>query len=135
MVPYIGFKQTIVPFKCPPRFAGTRGYTLKQSLKLASNGIFSFSTAGLKIPLFFGVVVLIVTFAYFFGALLLVFMGKTHVVPGWMSLVALICLSIGLQLTSIGIFGLYIGNVYMEIKGRPLYFVQNKITFPAPENS
>jgi hypothetical protein len=102
---------------------------------LASNGIFSFSTAGLKIPLLFGVVALIVTCAYFFGALLLVVMGKTHVVPGWTSLVALIFLSIGLQLTSIGIFGLYIANIYMEIKGRPLYFVQNKITFPAPENS
>src|SRR6185312_6656095 len=56
MVPYIGFRQATLEFDCPPRFAGQRSYTLRKSLKMAEDGLLSFSDIGLKLPFFLGLV-------------------------------------------------------------------------------
>ena len=128
-VPYIGFNQVDLPFDCPPRFAGVRSYTLRQSLRLASNGIFSFSTIGLKLPFYFGTMVILIVFAYFVAAGVLHFSGKTEFKPGWLSLAALITLSMGLQMFFLGMYGLYLGKIFVEVKSRPGYFIRKKIGF------
>ena len=128
-VPYIGFKQVELPFDCPPRFAGQRSYTLRQSLRLASNGIFSFSTFGLKLPFYFGAFMVVLVLAYFATVGVMLLMGRTEVVPGWLSLAALLFLSLGLQLFFLGMFGSYLGKVFMEVKRRPGYFVRRSVGF------
>jgi dolichol-phosphate mannosyltransferase len=55
---------------------------------------------------------------------MLVATGRSQLEHGWLSLAALIVLSMGLQLTFLGMLGLYIGKIFMEVKGRPLYFVE-----------
>lgn len=124
-IPYIGFKQTYLTFDCPPRFAGNRSYTLRQSLKLASNGLLSFSTFGLKVPFLLGLGVMGIVGLYGAVSVALILGGKVHLMEGWLSLAALICLNIGLQLTFIGMMGLYIGKIFIEVKNRPLYFVES----------
>jgi glycosyltransferase involved in cell wall biosynthesis len=128
-VPYIGFKQTELSFECPPRFAGHRSYTLRQSMRLASNGIFSFSTFGLKLPFYFGSAIVGLIVAYFFVAGILHLTGRADFAPGWLSLVALMFLSLGLQLFFLGMFGLYLGKVFLEVKARPRYFVRRFVGF------
>ena len=128
-VPYIGFNQVELPFDCPPRFAGQRSYTLRQSIRLASNGIFSFSTFGLKLPFYFGAALVLFVFGYFATVGVMFLIGKTEIVPGWLSLAALLFLSLGLQLFFLGMFGLYLGKVFVEVKRRPGYFVRRSVGF------
>lgn len=128
-VPYIGFNQVELPFECPPRFAGQRSYTLRQSFRLASNGIFSFSTFGLKLPFFFGAGIVGLVLAYFLVAGILFLTGNAEFAPGWLSLAALMLLSLGVQLFFLGMFGLYLGKVFLEVKSRPQYFVQKRVGF------
>jgi dolichol-phosphate mannosyltransferase len=129
MVSYIGFNQTTVEFDCPPRFAGNRSYTFLQSLRLAVNGILSFSTLGLKIPLIVGFGIISIVLAYFAVSAVLIATGMTPYEHGWASVVALIFLSIGLEFTFLGMFGLYLGKIFTEIKQRPLYFVRDSVGF------
>ena len=128
-VPYIGFRQTTITFDCQPRYAGTRSYTLKQSLRLASSGLMSFSTFGLKIPLLLGIIVLLMVLGYASLATILIMTGRTPLIEGWLSLAVLMCLNLGLQLTFLGMLGIYIGKIFIEVKGRPLYFVDETFGF------
>ncbi len=128
-VPYIGFKQTELSFECPPRFAGHRSYTLRQSMRLASNGIFSFSTFGLKLPFYFGAGIVVIVLFYFLTVGVLLMLGKTDLVTGWLSLAALLILSLGVQLFFLGMFGLYLGKIFLEVKQRPCYFVKRSVGF------
>lgn len=128
-VPYIGFKQTTLRFDCPPRFAGTRSYTLRQSLQLASNGLMSFSTFGLKVPLLIGIFILFLVLVYGGLSAALIMTGRAHLIEGWLSLVVLMCLNLGVQLTFLGMIGLYVGKIFIEVKGRPLYFVDQTFGF------
>jgi glycosyltransferase involved in cell wall biosynthesis len=123
-IPYIGFRQTFISFQCPPRFAGERSYTFRQSLRLASNGLLSFSTFGLKVPFLLGLLIMGIVGIYGVTSALLLFLGKVHLMEGWLSLALLLCLNIGLQLTFMGMIGLYIGKIFIEVKGRPLYFIE-----------
>lgn len=135
MINYIGFSQTIIPFTCPSRFAGERSYTVRQSLKLAANGIFSFSNAGLKIPLYMGIAVLAILTLYILTSLGLYFFGILHFASGWFSIISILFLSLGLQLLSFGIFGLYLAKIYQEIQNRPLYFIDETTkTFTSLDN-
>jgi len=127
LVPYIGFRQTVIPYNCEQRFAGSRSYTLRKSFNLAVDGIFSFSTVGLKLPLFLGAMVMGIALLYFFGSVALHLLGYAEMEKGWTSIITLIILSLGLNLTFIGVFGFYIGKIASEIKGRPEYFISDVV--------
>ena len=127
MVPYIGFNQTTLEFDCPPRFAGERSYTLRKSMTLAYHGLLSFSDAGLKVPLVAGLLILAVTVVYVIASLVLFARGNSELAKGWASLVSLALLSLGLQLVFTGMFGLYLGKIFLEVKRRPIYFVKRTV--------
>ena len=122
-VSYIGFKQTNVEFECPERFAGQRSYTFRQSFALASNALLSFSTAGLSLPFFLGLASLCVVVLYVAVCGYLIWAGVFALSAGWLSLFTLGLLSLSLQLITTGIFGLYLGKIFLEVKQRPNYFV------------
>lgn len=111
MVPWVGFKSAPVEFNREERYAGETHYPLKAMIKLASNAIFSFSTKPLvMINYLAGVVLLLSIFSFL-----------------RLNLISATILFVGsLQLLAIGIVGAYIGRIYEEAKGRPLYTIKDK---------
>jgi glycosyltransferase involved in cell wall biosynthesis len=127
MVAWVGFSQTAVQFKRPPRAAGTTKYPLRKMIKFAWTAACSFSTAPLRISLFFGVIVAMFGLATGAWAIFTKLFGQTE--PGWTSLMAVTCLVGGAILFSIGVLGEYIGRIFEQAKGRPLYIVSTRANF------
>ena len=133
MFSWVGFRQTGVPYACPPRFAGRSKYTPGKMLRLASDGIFSFSNLPLKFALRLGYVVSLLAIAFGATAIGARFFG--FVVPGWASLVVVTTFLGGFQLIVLGVIGEYVGRVYDEVRHRPLYFVRDMHGFGDQEAS
>lgn len=118
---WLGFQQTAVKFKREPRFAGDVKYTFGKSLALAVNGLVSFSKVPLRLSTYVG---LLSAIAAIFMVLLVlywrIFVPHSPLTGFTIILVAIFFLG-AVQLVSIGILGEYIGRIYEEVKGRPLY--------------
>lgn len=124
MVSFIGFNQTAVQFDRDERHAGETGYPLKKMLKFAADGIFSFSSAPLKLISSVGYWV---AFLSFVGILYAIFMKLffPHItIEGWTFMVIAILFIGGVQMIMLGVLGSYIGRIYTESQNRPLYMVQ-----------
>ena len=131
LVQYIGFRQTVLEFQCPPRFAGKAKFSFRRLLALAADGIFSFSTLPLKLPFYLGTLVLAIFFLLFLVAFGLVVTGHLDLPPGWGYLFTGIVLTFAVQLIFIGIVGLYIARIFHEVKRRPHHFVARSCGFAA----
>lgn len=128
LVSWLGFKQTSVDFIREERFAGETKYPLKKMLKFAADAITSFSYKPLKIATFVGLFVSLLSFAYLvFVIFQAVF--TTWTVSGWSSLIAVSLFFNGVILIILGIMGEYIGRIYDEAKGRPIYIISEKVGF------
>lgn len=134
LVPFVGFKTTSISFDVQKRFAGKRKYNFKQSMRLASDGLFSFSDFALKIPFYIGGLAFALMLGYLFFTLIdYVFFGGTFV-KGWTSVIAILTFSISIQLIFMGVIGVYIGKIFFEVKRRPVYFTSDKVgTFNGSE--
>lgn len=135
---WCGFRQTSVEFERSARAAGEPQYTFRKSLKLALDGLFSFSAAPLRLATWLGLWVS--TFAFLgaiFTFLLKVFerqFARIGLEPGphGVSTVVISILFLGgVQLICIGILGEYIGRIYDEVKRRPLFIIQDSCGFTA----
>lgn len=126
LMPTIGHKTATVNDTISEREAGKSKYTLKKMLKLATDGIFSFSTTPISLILGGGIAFLLV----FIGIIIyiIVSLATGHFVPGWASLMASIWLIGGFLTFSLGIIGEYIGKIYIEVKDRPLYHIEEVLT-------
>ena len=129
---WVGFRQKGIPYERDPRLAGRTKWSYWKLWNLALEGITSFTIAPLKIATYVGFVSAAAAFVY--GAVIVV---RTLVfgrdVPGYPSLMTVILLLGGLQLMALGIIGEYLGRVFNEQKGRPLYFTQAVHRARAPE--
>lgn len=118
---WVGFPQTAIKFEREQRFAGEVKYTFAKSLALAVNGLVSFSKVPLRLSTYVG---LLAAVAAIFMALLVIywriFVPHSPLTGYTIILVAIFFLG-AVQLVSIGILGEYIGRIYEEVKGRPLY--------------
>lgn len=128
MIPWIGFNQEAVPYKRAARFAGTTKYPLRKMLKLAFDGITSFSNAPLHTAYLFGLSVAGVCFAYLVWVICKVIFFGGFPVGGWSSLMVAVLFLGSVQLITIGILGEYIGRIYDEVKGRPLFIIDKKMS-------
>ncbi|MCX6133080.1 MAG: glycosyltransferase family 2 protein [Ignavibacteriales bacterium] len=126
LIGWLGFSTIGVPYTADPRAAGTSKYTVGKMMKLAFNGIISFSAAPLHAVTYLGLFASIVGFLYGMYSLYVRFFTN-DTVQGWTSLVIVILFLGGVQLISIGILGEYLIRVYDETKRRPLYIVRNAI--------
>lgn len=128
LVSWLGFRQTGVRFVRQERFAGQTKYPLRKMLKFAFDGITSFSFLPLQLATYLG---FIVSVASFLGILYVVYLRlfTQETILGWASLMAAILFLGGVQLITLGIIGEYIGRIYDESKGRPLYFTQEVLGF------
>jgi dolichol-phosphate mannosyltransferase len=116
MVSWVGFKQAAVRYDRQERIAGETKYPLSKMLKLATDGLVSFSMVPLKLAQWLGSVLLLVTFVSFIYGL----------IAGFSLGVEVMCLTTligGFVLLAIGILGNYIGRIFVQSRARPLYVV------------
>lgn len=124
---FVGFEQTAFEYERKERFAGKTKYPLKKMLKLASDGIISFSTKPLKIVGTLGLISLVISFFIFLYAILSFLFKWNHLTAGWTSLMVTMTFLAGIILISLWMIGEYISRIYDEVKGRPQYIIQKKI--------
>ncbi|MEA2741063.1 MAG: polyisoprenyl-phosphate glycosyltransferase, partial [Acetobacteraceae bacterium] len=123
LVPLLGFKTTNVYYERAPRFAGVSKYPFGRMMALALEGITSFSVRPLRLIAYTGLIMSLISF--FIGVWAMYIVLFTHRgVPGWASIVVPIAFVGGLQLASLGVIGEYIGKIYMEVKRRPLFEIE-----------
>lgn len=127
MVSWIGFKQTPIEYEREERFAGETKYPLKKMIKLALDGIISFSSKPLKLSQYLGFFAVICAGLVLMYSLIYRLIGGRNLVSGWASIMTTVAFLGGVQLISIGILGEYIGRMYEESKGRPLYIIEKEI--------
>jgi dolichol-phosphate mannosyltransferase len=132
MFSWVGFRQTAVPYNREERAVGTTHYTLRKMVKLASNGIMGFSTAPLRLALGAGLFIAFAALIYGVVAIALKLAGVS-LVPGYASLLFAVTFFSGIQLIVMGMVGLYVGRIYDEAKGRPLYVVRETQGFDGRE--
>jgi len=125
LVSWMGYRQTVVDYDCPPRYAGKSKYTLRKMLHLAADGITAFSARPLRIASYTGLIIFLLGLAYAIFAVIKYFTGNT--IPGWTSLLVTVLLLGGIQLLSLGIIGEYLARIFNESKSRPLYFIKDQI--------
>ena len=123
--PTIGFKSTEVIYDRFERFAGESKYPFKKMLAFAIEGITSFSVFPLRMVTYLGfvsfLVTLILTGWAFYQRI------NNNVVQGWASTIISVYLIAAIQLMSVGLLGEYIGKIYMEVKARPRYLLEEEI--------
>ncbi|NRF62435.1 glycosyltransferase family 2 protein [Vibrio coralliilyticus] len=125
-----GFKQATLPFQRDARFCGETKWNYLKLIGLAVDGITSFSIKPLRLATLLGVLIAGSTFGY--GAFIVfktLLFGET--VTGYPSMMVVQLALGGIQLLSIGVLGEYIGRIFIESKGRPLYLVQSVSEKPA----
>ena len=124
---WVGFKQVPLKYERKERIAGKTKYPLRKMLKLASDGITSFSTKPLKVLGVLGIISVFVSILILIYALISYVFDLNQLTPGWTSLMVTITFLGGMQLLSIWLISEYIGKIYDESKGRPEYIIDKKI--------
>jgi glycosyltransferase involved in cell wall biosynthesis len=133
-----GFRQTSVAYERQARAAGAPLYTFRKSLKLAMDGVFSFSTLPLRLVMHLGLWIsglsflgaIITFFQKIFASQLIAFGLQPG--PGFPTIVIAVLFLGGVQLVCLGILGEYLGRVYEEVKGRPQWIIQESAGFDEP---
>lgn len=125
MVSWLGFKQVPIAYDRDSRFAGTTKYPLRRMLGLALDALTGFSIEPLRIAVTIGIALGLLGLGGLLYALGSWWWGAT--VSGWTSLIAAVFLLGGIQLLVLGTIGEYLGRLYLESKGRPLYVIDRMV--------
>jgi glycosyltransferase involved in cell wall biosynthesis len=137
MTVWVGYTQAAVPYRRDPRFAGETKYTFMKMLRFSLDAISSFSDRPLQMATLLGF--LISTLAFVAIPVVIVLRITHSYLPGFGAITITVLLLGGIQLITIGIIGEYVGRIYDEVKGRPLYLVRARRNFteedPGPAGS
>jgi dolichol-phosphate mannosyltransferase len=119
---WVGFRQIGVPYERPARAAGATKYSFNKLLRLAASAFFGFSFLPLRIATSLGLITVFLALCYTVFAICaaLFFQSAPR---GWASVVGVVSLIGGAQLVCIGILGEYIGRIYKQTLGRPLFII------------
>lgn len=127
---WVGFRQIGLEYERDERYAGKSKYSFKKLLKLAFDGVFSFSYLPFKFMFYLGLFALILSF---FGGIFIFYMKffttNYNKVPGFATTITLLIFFGGLQLFTMGVMGEYIKRIYDEVKQRPSYIIESRIGF------
>ncbi len=121
---WVGFRQCSMPYRREARAAGTTSWNYWKLWNFAIEGFTSFTIGPLRIWTYLGALLALVAFGY--AAVLIglgIFSGVE--VPGYASLMVVVLMLGGIQLITLGILGEYVGRIFQEVKGRPLYLVRD----------
>lgn len=127
MVASMGFRQTEVLFDRDERISGETKYPLRKMLRLAADGVTSFSTVPLKLITRMGFISLGLAVIGIGYAVAMRLFFPEITVSGWTMLMVVLLFLGGLQMLSLGVIGSYVGRIYNEVQQRPLYIVR-KVT-------
>jgi glycosyltransferase involved in cell wall biosynthesis len=133
MTVWVGYTQAAVPYRRDPRHAGETKYTVPKMLRFSLDAIASFSDRPLQLATLLGF--LISTLAFVAIPIVIVLRLLHSYLPGFGAITITVLLLGGIQLITIGIIGEYVGRIYDEVKGRPLYLVKARRNFTAPDAS
>lgn len=136
---WVGYRQTGMAYERHSRFAGEPKYTLQKLVKLALDGIINFSYRPLQFIMSAGVLVavlsclggLFVVLQYLLNWTVIGFNPRNA--RGWTSLIFVLLFSSATQLICLGILGEYLGRLFEEVKGRPIWLVKKRINLPEPD--
>jgi len=122
---WVGFRQVGVPYARPERAAGTTSFNSPRLFRFALDGITAFSTAPLRVWSLVGLAGAAAALGY---ALFLIVhvLVQGRDIPGYASLMVVLLLFSSFQMIALGVFGEYLGRMYQEIKGRPLYIISDR---------
>lgn len=123
LIPKLGYRTATVNFNVRERTAGQSKYTLSKMIKLAADGITSFSIRPMEIIMGIGFAVVVLSILMVLSTIVAYCMEKTSI--GWPTIVCSIWFLGGVQLVALGVIGEYIGKTYLETKHRPKYHVQS----------
>lgn len=124
MYSWVGFRSMEVPYERPPRAAGRTKWNHWTLWNFALDGLVSFSTLPLRVWSYIGAIVALLSFAY--GSFIVIRTLLLGIdLPGYASLLTTVLFLGGVQLLSIGVIGEYLGRLFIEVKGRPLYVVES----------
>ena len=126
MVSWIGFRREFVEYQAPARSTGESSYTVRRMIGLASDALFSFSTAPVRLATRLGLAVVACGVLYFAYIVYTLLAHPQQVVQGWTSLIIVVLILSGVQIIFIGMIGEYIARIFEEAKGRPLYFFKQR---------
>ncbi|MBQ6991566.1 MAG: glycosyltransferase family 2 protein [Clostridia bacterium] len=124
---WVGFKQTPIEYERQERFAGKTKYPLKKMLKLAGDGIISFSNKPLRLIGGLGIFSIFISFIILIYALLSFIFQWNNLTAGWTSIMVVVTFFAGVQLSSLWIMSEYIARIYDETKQRPQYIIDKRI--------
>ncbi len=122
VVQWVGYTSSKVSFHCQKRFSGESKYTVGKMIKFAMTGITSFSVVPLRIGIFIGVITSLASFVEIIYVIYAKLIAKTTV-PGWASAVSILSFLFGILFILLGLIGLYVGRVLVEVKRRPRFLV------------
>lgn len=131
LVTWSGFDRAAVPVTHQPRFAGTTNYTLRRQWALAIRTILSFSDRPLRLASQFGLLIAGSSLLYGLYIVLKAVRGEIEVL-GYASIVASVLFVGGLTISTVGLVGIYVGAIYRQSQGRPLYVVAEGLNVVAP---
>lgn len=124
---WVGFEQKEFLYDRPKREVGKTKYPFRKMMKLAKDGIFSFSTKPLKMVGTLGFLSILLSFVILVYSILSFAFGWNDLTPGWTSIMVSITFFAGVQLFSLGIISEYISRIYDESRNRPQYIIKEKI--------
>jgi len=133
MTSWIGYRQTGVPYRREARYAGESKYPTRKLVRLAFDGITSFSTAPIKLVTAIGFALVVFCIGVLAWTLYVRFFTDNPP-QGWTSVIAVVLLLGGVQLLSLGVIGQYVARIFDETKQRPLYFVEEVVEGGVREN-
>lgn len=125
LISWLGFRQTALLYDRHSRFAGTTKYPLRKMINFSLDAITGFSLKPLRLIILTGGIASVFSLAGFIYSLYGWYYSQT--VPGWASLMAMICLISCVQLVCIGVVGEYVGRTFLESKRRPLYLLEERL--------
>jgi polyisoprenyl-phosphate glycosyltransferase len=131
MTVWVGYRQAAVPYRRDARYAGETKYTLSRMLRFSLDAVSSFSHRPLQLATLLGF--LISTLAFIAIPVVAGLRITGSYLPGFGTVTIAVLLLGGIQLIAIGIIGEYVGRIYDEVKGRPLYLVRSRLNTLEPD--
>jgi polyisoprenyl-phosphate glycosyltransferase len=124
LIKWVGFKQTGIDYYPDNRYSGQSKYTFRKMVRFAFNGITSLSIRPLYLAVYLGFILSLLSFLYL-PYVIISYYYSGHYAYGWGSVILTVVFFSGLQLCVLGIIGIYIGKMFMQVKDRPLYIVKS----------
>jgi glycosyltransferase involved in cell wall biosynthesis len=123
IINWLGYRQVAVRYQAGARYSGESKYSLRKMLRFAADGLTSFSSLPLYVSAILGMIISCCSFLY---GLMVIYLRlfTDRAVEGWTSVMVALLFLGGIHLVTLGIQGIYLGQVYKEVKGRPRYLIR-----------